>query len=145
MTTKIPKKLRAEVRRRANQRCEYCQTPELLVGSEHEIDHIIPRSHKGPTTSQNLCLACASCNGYKHAKMYGRDPETDQEYPLFHPRLQPWHEHFTWNEDGSHIIGLTPYGRATIIALHLNHALIVKTRAIWVQFGYHPPSLPDTD
>jgi len=69
-------------------------------------------------------------------------PPAPFEVSLFHPRQQHWHEHFAWSEDGTQIIGLTSCGRATIEALQLNHSLIVATRTIWVQTGYHPSGLP---
>lgn len=138
MTDKVSQTVRHKVRERAKQRCEYCQTPEWLIGLPHEIDHIIPRAHGGTSNSQNLYLACSSCNGHKHAKIEGYDPQTALQIPLFHPRQQDWYEHFAWNEDGTQIVGQTPCGRATIGALQLNHPLVVGARAIWVQFGYHP-------
>jgi hypothetical protein len=39
------------------------------------------------------------------------------------------------NEDGSHIIGLTPTGRATVVALNMNHSVMVEARRRWVQVG----------
>lgn len=140
---RIPRSLRELVRLRAGDRCEYCQTPTWLTGLEHEIDHIIPRAHEGQTTADNLCLACTSCNGYKHAKTRGADPETGEEALLFHPRQQQWHEHFAWSADGTRIIGLTPCGRVTVEALHINHSLVVAARALWVQIGHHPPQPPE--
>jgi hypothetical protein len=134
-----PEELRDFVVQRADYRCEYCQTPMWLIGIPHEIDHIIPKAKGGVTTEDNLCLACSSCNGYKHSRIYGIDPETKQEVALFHPRQQDWSQHFTWSETGTHVVGLTPCGRATIEVLRLNHNLIVTTRAIWVSAGYHPP------
>lgn len=141
--SRIPRSLRKLVRLRAGDRREYCQTPTWLIGLEHEIDHIAPRVHGGPTIAENLCLACTSCNGYKHAKTHGADPETGEEAPLFHPRQQQWHEHFAWSEDGTRITGLTPCGRVTVEAIHLNHSLVVAARAIRVQVGHHPPQMPD--
>src|SRR5262249_47721993 len=45
---------------------------------------------------------------------------TGQTMPLFHPRTQIWAEHFSWSQDGLRIVGLTPIGRATVAALHLD-------------------------
>ena len=59
--------------------------------------------------------------------------------PLFHPRQHSWDEHFVWNVEGTEVIGLTPTGRATVVALNMNDPLIVGTRALWVGFGAHPP------
>ena len=135
----IPQPLRELVRQRASDRCEYCQTPTWLTGQPHEIDHILPRSEGGPTTSENLCLACGTCNGNKRTNTIGADPQTKQTVALFHPREQHWSEHFAWSEDGTNIIGLTPCGRATTEALQMNHRLIVAAREIWVSVGHHPP------
>ncbi len=133
--------LRKEVRQRAGRRCEYCQTPEWLIGMEHDIDHIVPRAHGGENTIDNLCLACSSCNGFKHAKTYGIDRESGEAVKLFHPRKQDWNEHFVWDETGTRVLGTTPFGRATIESLQVNHPLIVIARSIWIEFGYHPPRI----
>lgn len=54
---------------------------------------------------------------------------------------EKWSEHFRWSDDGLRIIGLTPIGRATVAALHLDDdpdALVV--RGYWVLAGWHPPA-----
>jgi hypothetical protein len=71
----------------------------------------------------------------------GADPVTGEMIPLYDPRTQDWLEHFKWSDDGVHIIGLTPVGRATVAALRLSddpNALIV--RSYWVAAGWHPPT-----
>jgi hypothetical protein len=103
------------------------------------IDHIIPEAAGGQTVWDNLCVACHACNEYKGAQVQAQDPLTDKVTPLFHPRRQPWREHFCWSEDGSHIVGLTAAGRATVAALNMNHSVIVEARRRWVQVGWHPP------
>jgi 5-methylcytosine-specific restriction endonuclease McrA len=50
--------------RRADARCEYCQLPQAVSPLPHAIDHIIARQHHGPTTAENLALACFFCNSY---------------------------------------------------------------------------------
>jgi len=45
---------------------------------------------------------------------------------LFNPRNQEWKEHFTWNQEGTEIMGITACGRATIVALRLNNNLAVR-------------------
>ena len=136
----IPRTLREQVKLRANSRCEYRRTSEWLSSIEGEIDHIVPRSQGGASSSENLCLACTSCNGYKQAKTSGVDPETGETVALFHPRRQRWKEHFTWSNDATRIVGSTACGRATVEALRLNHPLAISARAIWARTGYHPPS-----
>jgi hypothetical protein len=131
--------LRNAVREGAKGRCEYCLTSEVLSGIRCQTDHIIPRSRGGATTADNLCLACAACNGHKHARTHAIDPVTGAEVPLFDPRRQSWQEHFSWSADNTEIIGQTATGRATITALKLNDALIVAARALWTGTSLHPP------
>jgi hypothetical protein len=41
---------------------------------------------------------------------------------------------------GTHILGMSPSGRATVVALKLNNAEIVSARLLWVGVGWHPPA-----
>ena len=107
-----------------------------------EVDHIVPESSGGPTTRDNLCLACVGCNGFKLAFQTGIDPETGEEAPLFHPRLDRWEDHFRWIDDGTRIAGVTAKGRATVARLRMNRAPMVEARRLWVQAGWHPPADP---
>ena len=59
--------------------------------------------------------------------------------PLFDPRRQTWSEHFEWSNNATLIVGLTPSGRATVVALHLNRPSLVLARREWVAVGWHPP------
>jgi len=105
-----------------------------------EIEHILPRAHGGSDDEANLWLSCPICNGHKSDKLQAEDPETQTTAPLFNPRVQKWSEHFRWTDDGLRIVGLTPIGRATVVALHLSDdpaALLV--RSYWVKAGWHPP------
>ena len=104
-----------------------------------ELDHIIPEVTGGQTTKENLCLACISCNRSKRAQTQAVDPVSGQVVPLFNPRKQQWKEHFAWSEDGTRIIGLTPCGRATVVALKMNNADIVRARRRWVTVDWWPP------
>ena len=135
----VPEPLRQTVHERARGRCAYCLTSEGLSGIRGQIDHMTPRAQHGATTEENLCLACVACNGHKHARTHARDPASGEAVPLFHPRQHSWDEHFAWNVEGTEIVGLTPTGRATVIALNMNDPLIVGARALWVGFGAHPP------
>jgi hypothetical protein len=104
-----------------------------------QIDHILPIAKGGSDTEDNLCLACELCNQYKWAKTHSVDPQTGQQVVLFNPRQQNWADHFSWSVDGTEIVGLTAYGRATIVALNLNNELAVTVRRNWIQAGWHPP------
>lgn len=122
----IPARLRRLVIDRAAGRCEYCGLSQEGQEAEFHIDHIVPRASGGETIAQNLALACVSCSLRKAARLTARDPETDQEVPLFHPRQDRWDDHFRWRD--VRIVGLTPTGRATVEALRMNRLLILAIR-----------------
>lgn len=136
---RIPKALRQRVAEQARFRCGYCLTSEHIVGAPMEIDHIIPISLGGPTEEENLWLACSLCNDHKSGRIAALDPETGSMVRLFNPRFENWNNHFAWNQAGDHIDGLTPTSRATVIALNLNRASLVKARQLWIKAGWHPP------
>jgi hypothetical protein len=137
----IPVEVDKRIREQARHRCGYCLSPQHLVMARLEIEHIIPLAKGGTDDESNLWLACPLCNSHKSDKIAGVDPLTGEIQSLFNPRLQNWFEHFRWAEDGIHILGLTPAGRVTAAALHLNDdpdALVV--RSYWVAAGWHPPT-----
>jgi 5-methylcytosine-specific restriction endonuclease McrA len=136
---RISKALRERVSAQARYRCGYCLTAEAIVGTPMEIDHVIPRALGGPTVEDNLWLACSLCNDHKSDQIAAADPLTGEIVPLFHPRRDVWDTHFAWTGDGERIVGLTPVGRATVVALHLNRPSLVTTRQNWVSAGWHPP------
>jgi 5-methylcytosine-specific restriction endonuclease McrA len=119
---------RKKVWQRARGKCEYCQLPQEFSVLPHEIDHIRARKHRGATTLENTCLACAYCNGAKGSNVAGYDPDTDELVPLFNPRSDEWQSHFRW--DGAVLVGKTPIGRATIEVLRINDAARVETRQL---------------
>lgn len=124
------------VHERAQYRCEYCQTAQLIIAQAMHVEHIDPHGGNHP---DNLCLSCSSCNFSKGQVTVAADPQTGVQVPLFNPRTQLWAEHFVWLENGKRILGLTAVGRATIIRLKMNIKRVVDARAIWVSAGLHPP------
>jgi hypothetical protein len=136
----IPSTIRQHIAAAALQRCGYCQTQELVIGMPLEIEHIIPEALGGSSEIENLWLACPRCNRYKGVQTHGVDVETGKRVPLFNPRREPWAEHFSWEQGGRIIRGLTPVGRATIVALQMNNPFIVRARHLWVTAGVHPPA-----
>src|SRR5436305_9356781 len=135
----ISKALRERVAAKAGHRCGYCRTSTFLAGAAFEIDHVIPESLGGQAEEGNLWLACPACNGHKNNRIAAADPATEELVRLFDPRHQVWSQHFTWNEAGDEILGLTPTGRATVVALHLNRPVLVYARGLWVSWSWHPP------
>jgi hypothetical protein len=51
-------------------------------------------------------------------------------------------EHFAWSDDNAQVVGLTPVGRVTVLALQLNTPFRIQTRPRWVAVGWHPPRDP---
>ncbi len=136
---RIPKALRQKITEQARHRCGYCLTSEFVVGAPMEIDHLIPLSFGGPTEENNLWLACPLCNEHKSDRIAALDAQTNATVRLFNPRLEKWDDHFTWSENADRILGITPTGRATVIALNLNRPSLVRARQAWVTVGWHPP------
>ncbi len=137
-----PLQISAQVRQvlaqKAQYRCEYCQSPAAYCPDSFTVDHIVPRQQGGTDDEDNLAWACYGCNGRKHIKMQGIDPETEQPTNLFHPRQQQWSEHFAWSENLQRVLGLTACGRATITTLALNRDSVMNLRRVLAQVGEHP-------
>ena len=123
------------VHERAQCRCEYCQTAQLVIGQAMHVEHIEP---EGGDTLDNLCLACPSCNLSKATATSAPDPDSDEVVALFNPRTMEWSQHFEWQQEGQILYGLTSTGRATIGRLKMNLPRIVEARAIWIRAGVHP-------
>lgn len=135
----IAAKVRRLVAERARHRCEYCGAQARYSAESLTIDHIVPRVLSRPSTAINLALACRGCNQHKALKTAATDPLTDLAAPLFHPREQRWEDHFAWSHDFSLVVGLTPTGRATELALQLNRPGLINLRRVLYSIGEHPP------
>lgn len=134
--SEISASLRASVILRADNRCEYCGLSQAGQEAAFHIDHIHLRAAGGVTQENNLALACVSCSLHKAARQTAIDLETGKETNLYNPRTQKWADNFCWN--GSTAIGLTPAGRATIVALKMNRQLIIAIREEEMIRGRHP-------
>jgi hypothetical protein len=131
--TRVPERLRREVRERAVHRCEYCSLPESPIWQPFEAEHIIAEQHDGTTTLGNLAWACLQCNKYKGTNLTTFDPETGELTRLFDPRQQVWEEHFEI-KDGE-ILGITAVGRATAKLLKFNMSQRVELRRELIEAG----------
>ena len=115
------------VRRRAGERCEYCRLRQVHSELRHHVEHIVAKQHGGSDDADNLALACHRCNLRKGPNLTGIDPQTGEVVRLFHPRRDPWSDHFV--VDGVRILGLSAIGRATVHVLDLNDARRLELRA----------------
>jgi 5-methylcytosine-specific restriction endonuclease McrA len=111
--------VRALVRRRAGDRCEYCLLSQAAsaLGPLH-VEHVIARQHGGSDDPANLALACDRCNFYKGTNLTTVDPESRSVVPLFNPRSDLWSEHFRLEQGW--VVGLTVIGRGTVRLLNMN-------------------------
>lgn len=122
--------LRALVRHRAADRCEYCRLPqsaEPLV--TFHLEHVVARQHGGPTAAANLAWACQYCNRHKGPNLAGVDSVSGTVVSLFNPRTDRWADHFTSGPAGV-VVGTTPCGRATVDVLAMNAAGRPQLRAV---------------
>ena len=132
----VPAAIRDEVVLRAGHRCEYCGLSQVGQEAAFHVDHVVPRVTGGPTSPDNLALACVSCSLRKGARRSAPDPETGEDASLFSPRSQPWGDHFRWQ--GAVVVPLTATGRATVAALAMNRPMAVAIRQEEVERGRHP-------
>jgi len=112
------------VRRRADDRCEYCkavQSDEPFF--RFQIEHVVAKQHGGDDSIENLALACPHCNLHKGPNVAGIDPKSNDLTPLFHPRRQRWDDHFVVDAVEFAIVGRTAVGRVTVHVLNMNHPL----------------------
>ena len=123
--------------KRAGGRCEYCRISSDNLDLPFEVDHIIAEHHLGRTQASNTCLSCFACNRHKGPNVAGVDPVTRKIVPLFHPRRHKWSRHFRW--EGAVLIGRTPTGRATVIALKINLEHRIDLRQGLIDEGVFPP------
>jgi hypothetical protein len=126
-----------EVWRRARAQCEYCQMPQALQPTPFQIDHIIARQHGGSDELSNLALSCFRCNIHKGPNIAGIDPDSKKLVRLFHPRLDHWTDHFSWN--GAYLVGQTDIGGATAVVLAINHPDYISLRESLMREGVFPP------
>jgi 5-methylcytosine-specific restriction endonuclease McrA len=76
---------RKNILRRDGHRCQYCGRGDLPL----TVDHVIPKSHGGDDTWENLVCACVQCNNKKG----DRTPE-EAEISLIRKPTRPNHVMF---------------------------------------------------
>ena len=103
-------------------RCGYCDTSEVDVGAELEVDHFQPQSKGGSSDVSNLVYCCPACNRFK-----GNYWNLSSPLRLLHPQRDRPSEHFRESEAGL-LRPLTETGRFHIERLQLNRPPLVKQR-----------------
>lgn len=136
MASDVSEELRADVARRAGQRCEYCLIHEDDAGFPHQVDHIVSRKHGGPSASDNLAYACVVCNRHKGSDVASIDPRTGEIVRLFNPRSDRWADHFQL--EGVVIEAVSSIGSATARLLRLNAPERISERRLLQSLGRYP-------
>ena len=113
---------RETLRRLYQFRCGYCDTSEVGVGAELEIDHYHPRSKGGSDNFSNLVYCCPTCNRFKSNYWNPSSPRR-----VLHPRRDNPSEHFIAGQDGL-LTPLTETGRFHLERLQLNRPQLVAQR-----------------
>lgn len=131
--SRISNAVRAQLRERAGNRCEYCRKPDHVSTYGYHADHIIPIKHGGTSELDNLAWACFECNVNKSENIATYDRLTGQLTPLFHPRQALWEDHFELQHEVIH--GKDAIGRVTILILDINHPDQLETRRILLEIG----------
>ncbi len=134
--TYVSPTLRQSILDRAGNCCEYCLLSQDDNFLPFEVDYIIAEKHGGTTVSDNLCLSCSNCNGFKGSDIASNDPMTGVLTRLFNPRRQHWTDHFRLT--GAVIEPLTPEGRVTVFLLRLNRSEQVEERIALIELGRYP-------
>jgi hypothetical protein len=125
--------IRAFVRMRAGNRCEYCRLRQEHIDLPHHVEHIIAKQHSRDDSPDNLALSGCRCNLHKGPNLSGIDPRTGQLAPRFNPRRDEWVGHFVFRD--AWILGLTPIGRATVYVLGMNETRRLELRATLLARG----------
>ncbi len=127
--------VRAVVRLRAADACEYCLMP---TNTRFHVDHIIPPNlwsaytdgrlsgvpplaeRQGPNHITNYAWACACCNEAKGERVTGMAGDVLTRF--FDPRHDHWPDHFVFMEGNNYlyVVGASPEGRATELGLRFN-------------------------
>jgi len=139
--SRLTTKLKRAVSERARDCCEYCRSQAKFSPDPFSIEHIVPQAGGGSIEMTNLALSCQGCNNRKYISVDALDPVSGRTLALYNPRRQQWTDHFTWSDDFTMMVGITPTGRATVEKLQLNREGVVNLRRVLFLADEHPPQL----
>ena len=128
--------LKAQIRSRADHRCEYCLVSQASDFLDFEFDHVIAQKHGGLATFENLAFACFPCNSQKGPNLAGFDQETRRVVRLWNPRKDHRGKHLEWQ--GPLLVGRTSIGRVTVSVLNINDPDAVAFREMLIEDGQFP-------
>lgn len=138
MSGYVPAHLRRRVTERAGGLCEYCliHRDDTFFGCE--IEHVISEKHGGATASENLALACMTCNRHKGTDIASLCERSGYLCRLFNPRTDRWSDHFV--VEGAVIRPLTDIGEVTAKLLGFNQPdRLIEREALILVSRYPSP------
>lgn len=136
MTSYVSAALRRQVIERASGLCEYCLIAEEDTWLGCEVDHVISEKHGGQTASENLAMACATCNRAKGSDL-GSIAGNGAFIRFFNPRIDHWGVHFGLDE--AIIVAKSLIGEVTARIFQFNSAERLVERDYLCELGRYPP------
>ncbi|MDB6139825.1 MAG: restriction endonuclease [Verrucomicrobiaceae bacterium] len=136
MTDAVSARLRRQIVERATALCEYCLIHQDDMHFTFQVDHIISRKQRGPTSAANLALACLRCNVAKGTDVGALIGRPRRLIRLYHPRQDRWADHFRLA--AARIIPLIEIGEATAQLLDLNASDRLLLRRVLIKAGRYP-------
>lgn len=130
---RIPEKLRKQVAKNADFKCEYCLTPEFFLATTFHVDHIRSVKHGGQTSLENLAYACPQCNRNKGSDIASYTAG-EQIKRFFNPRIDNWSDHFSMLFDGE-ITHYSDIGEVTSRTFNFNQEDKMILRKSLIEIG----------
>ncbi|NJC27167.1 HNH endonuclease [Neolewinella antarctica] len=127
--------LRAYVRERSREQCEYCLRSSLFYSFGFHVDHIISQQHGGDSAEENLAWSCPECNVRKGTNLGTYLTDGNRKVWLFDPRKQVWRKHLKLLNSGE-ILGKSDSGKGTVQLLRINERERVEERKLMMLEGY---------
>lgn len=79
-------------------------------------------------------MQCPNCSLHKSNRVDAEDPESGERVPLFNPLTEVWRVRFELTSSGT-VLGRTPGGRASVVALGMNLPNARIARALQLALG----------
>jgi hypothetical protein len=136
MSAAVPARLRRLVTERAGGICEYCLIHQDDAHFTFQVDHIVSRKQRGPTSAANLAMACLRCNVAKGTDVGALIGRPRRLIRLYHPRKDHWNDHFILS--GARIVSLSDVGEATAQLLEFNTSDRVILRRALIKAARYP-------
>jgi hypothetical protein len=134
----LSKKLDAEIRLEAKNRCGYCLGEQCYIFAPLEIDHLLPTALGGTDTEENLWLACRLCNSHKGIKHTALTDLAERECRFLILENKTGNDISESKTELKLSAKPRPDVRA-VFALQMNNKIALMVRKNWLIAGWYPP------